>query len=263
MVIRATTIPDMVIWKVIAIIMTERLQRLEAKLESGAGEAAGATGLVRLMTWLSPSFPVGAYSYSHGLEWAVETGVIKSEIQLTDWVGELLRHASGWSDAVLFVQTWRAADAGDVERVIEIAALAEALAPSRERHLETMAQGQAFAKASAVWPDALSTAMAERAERLAYPIAVAVKAAGHDIGLDDALAAYLHGFAANLVSAAVRLVPLGQSDGLRALAALEPVILAVTAQAADAGLDEIGGAGFASDIAAMKHETQYTRLFRS
>jgi urease accessory protein len=252
-------IPDMTA----AIIMTEQSARLEDRQESQPAEAAGGTGLVRLMTWLSPSFPVGAYSYSHGLEWAVETGTIENAIQLTDWVGELLRHASGWSDAVLFVHAWRAAHAGDVARVIEIAALAEALTPSRERHLETMAQGEAFVKASAAWPDALSATLAERRERLAYPVAVAVKAAGHDIALGDALGAYLHGFAANLVSAAVRLVPLGQSDGLKAQAALEPVILDVAARAAQAGLEDLGGSGFASDIASMKHETQYTRLFRS
>ena len=256
-------IQDMTIRATIATIMTEQLQRLETSLVSETDEASGAAGLVRLMTWLSPSFPVGAYSYSHGLEWAVESGAVKTEKQLTDWVGCLLNHASGWSDAVLFAQAWRAADAGDMERIVEIAALAEALSPSRERHLETMAQGAAFLKASAAWPDALSVALAERSKWLAYPVAVAVKAAGHDIGMNDALAAYLHAFAANLVSAAVRLVPLGQSDGLTALAALEPVILAVAARAGQAGLDDLGGSGFASDIASMKHETQYTRLFRS
>ncbi len=217
--------------------------------------------LLRLMIWLSPSFPVGAYSYSNGLEWAVEKGAVNSRIQLTDWVTDLLRHAGGWSDAVLFAQAWRAADDGNMDRVIEIAELAEALAPSRERHLETMAQGEAFAKASAAWPD--DPGMELSGTAFAYPVAVAVKAAGHDIALADALAAYLHAFAANLVSAAVRLVPLGQSDGVRALAALEPVILDVAAQAGRAALDDVGGAGLFSDIAAMNHEIQYTRLFRS
>ena len=246
-----------------AITMTEPIKIHERLEEQRAGEAAQAGGLVRLMTWLSPSFPVGAYSYSHGLEWAVETGTIRYAIQLTDWVGDLLRHASGWSDAVLFAESWRAASGDDIKRIVEIAELAAALAPSRERQLETMAQGEAFTKASAAWPDVMSADLAKQGVPLAYPIAVAVKAAGHDIALTDALTAYLHAFAANLVSAAVRLVPLGQSDGLKALAALEPVILEVAARAADAGFDAIGGTGFVSDIAAMKHETQYTRLFRS
>lgn len=264
----AILIPGMGIAGTATIIMTDPSRRLQndsvfRSEKPNAEKIAGGAGLVRLMTWLSPSFPVGAYSYSHGLEWAVETGAVTSEIQLTDWVGDLLRHASGWSDGVLFAEAWRAARINDIDRIVEIAELAEALAPSRERHLETMAQGEAFLKASAPWPDAVSTGLAERGARLAYPVAVAVKAAGHDIALLDALAAYLHGFSANLVSAAVRLVPLGQTDGLKALAALEPVILAVAGEAAEAGLDLIGGAGFASDIAAMKHETQYTRLFRS
>ena len=259
MIIQTIRIPG----TITAIIMSEQPARLQDIREIRSEDGSGGTGLVRLMTWLSPSFPVGAYSYSHGLDWVVESRAVTDAIQLTDWIGGLLNHASGWSDAVLFAQAWRAADAGDVERIAGITELAEALAPARERHLETMAQGEAFLKASSAWPDALSTALAERRERVAYPIAVAMKAAAHNIALDDALAAYLHGFAANLVSAAVRLVPLGQTDGLRALAALEPIILAVAARAAAAGLDDIGGSGFASDIASMKHETQYTRLFRS
>ncbi len=219
--------------------------------------------LLRLMTWLSPSFPVGAFSYSHGLEWAVESGVIKDRIQLTDWISGLLRNGGGWSDAVLFSHAFDAAGAGDVERVAEIAEVAEALAPSRERHLETMAQGAAFMKASAAWPDPLSDGVSNATVSVAYPIAVAMKAAVHGVGKREALMAYLHGFAANLVSAAVRLVPLGQSDGVWAQAQLETVIIAVTDRAGQASMDDIGGTGLASDIAAMKHETQYTRLFRS
>jgi len=238
----------------ITMIMTDAAN----KNPSGNGPA-----LLRLMIWLSPSFPVGAYSYSHGLEWVVESGSVKDRIQLTDWIAAILCHAGGWSDAVLFAEAWRAADAGDVDRVAEFAELAEALAPGRERHLETMAQGEAFMKASAAWPDTISADVAVRCGRLAYPVAVAVKTAGHEIAMADALTAYLHAIAANLVSAAVRLVPLGQSDGLQALAALEPVILDVAARAGQAELDDIGGTGLASDIAAMKHETQYTRLFRS
>lgn len=219
--------------------------------------------LLRLMTWLSPSFPVGAFSYSHGLEWAVESGAIGDRIQLTDWISELLRHGGGWSDAVLFSHAFDAASAGDADRLTETNALAEALAPSRERHLETMAQGTAFMKACAAWPDTVSEDIAARAIDTAYPVAVAMKASGYGIGKHEALAAYLHAFAANLISAAVRLVPLGQSDGVRVQAQLEDVIIDVARLAGAASLDDIGGAGLASDIAAMKHETQYTRLFRS
>ena len=222
-----------------------------------------STALLRLMTWLSPSFPVGAFSYSHGLEWAVENDAIRDRIQLTDWVSGLLRNGGGWSDAVLFSHVFDAAETGDVDQVVELAEIVEALAPSKERHLETMAQGAAFMRASDAWPDSVSDRVLKTIDSVAYPIAVAMKAAAHEITKTDALLAYLHAFAANLVSAAVRLVPLGQSDGVWAQAQLETVIITVAEEACCAGLDGIGSAGLASDIAAMKHETQYTRLFRS
>ena len=222
-----------------------------------------SAALLRLMTWLSPSFPVGAFSYSHGLEWAVENGAITDRIQLTDWITGLLRNGGGWSDAVLFANAFDAAAEVDVDQVVEIAGIAEALAPSKERHLETMAQGAAFMKASAAWPDSVSDHVLNAVDSVAYPIAVAMKAAAHEITRTDVLLAYLHAFTANLVSAAVRLIPLGQSDGVRAQAQLETVIIAVAEDAGRSGLHGLGSAGLASDIAAMKHETQYTRLFRS
>ena len=85
----------------------------------------------------------------------------------------------------------------------------------------------------------------------------------HGIDQDNVAAACLQAFVSNLISAAVRLVPLGQSVGLRVLAALEPVILATAAATATDTLDDIGGCAFRADLAAMRHETQYTRLFRS
>jgi urease accessory protein len=98
---------------------------------------------------------------------------------------------------------------------------------------------------------------------VAYPVAVAVTAAGHDIHLGPALHAFLHAAIANLISAGVRLIPLGQTDGQRVLAALEPVIAAAAVRAMATPLDGVGGAVFRADIASMRHETQYTRLFRS
>jgi urease accessory protein len=96
-----------------------------------------------------------------------------------------------------------------------------------------------------------------------YSIAVGVACGRRGVDVDASAAAYLQAFAANLISAAVRLVPLGQTAGLRVLAALEPVILAVADETRSAGLDDLGGCAFRSDLAAMRHETQYTRLFRS
>ncbi|MEK9673776.1 MAG: urease accessory protein UreF [Rhodospirillaceae bacterium] len=219
--------------------------------------------LYRLMTWLSPSFPVGAFTYSHGLEWAVEEGAIHDRESLTAWLTDLLELGGGWSDAVLFRNAYQSAAAGDWDAFDEAAELALALGPTRERRMETVQQGKAFILATrATWP--WSVADAPRFDGdVAYPVAVAAVAAGHGVPPEPALHAYLHAFAGNLISAGVRAIPLGQTDGQRALAALEPVVAGVCERALAAGLDQVGGAAFLSDIASMKHETQYTRLFRS
>ena len=166
---------------------------------------------------------------------------------------------------MLFAHTHRAARSCDDEALIAVAELAAALSPSRERHLETSAQGQAFIDVTrAAWPcDALDRLLAIWTGPYAYPVAVATAAAGHGIGVSAALPAYLHALAANLVSAGVRLIPLGQTDGQRILARLEPVIGATVARAMATPRDDIGGAAFRADLASLRHETQYTRLFRS
>ena len=215
-----------------------------------------ASALVRLMTLLSPAFPVGAFSYSHGIERAVHDGLIGGRGDLVDWIGDLLGFGSGWNDAVLLAEAWRAEEEG----LPEIAELAEALAGSAERHLETMAQGRAFLLAAQAWPDAVPGDLAGGA---AYPVAVG--AVSRRLGLDigSVLPAYLASFSANLVQAAVRLVPLGQRDGVAAVAALEPTVLSVAMRAAGASLDDLGSATFISELVSMTHETQTTRLFRS
>lgn len=228
-------------------------------------ERAADGRLVKLMTWLSPAFPVGAFSYSHGLEWAVEAGDVTSREALVDWLDALLEHGGPAADAVFFARAHEAAEAGDDAALREAAELAAVFQPSRERRLESHAQGAAFLSAIR------ATAPTAAVDRLAacwdgpaaYPVAVAVTAAGHGIERDVALVAFLHASVANLVSAAVRLVPLGQTDGLRAIAALEGVVLAAAARADATPLDEVSGAALRSDIASMRHETQTTRLFRT
>jgi urease accessory protein len=147
----------------------------------------------------------------------------------------------------------------------DIAELAAAFAPSKERHLETTAQGRAFVEATrAAWPCGALDRLADAWDgAVAYPIAVGVTAAGHGVAVEAALSAYLHAVAANLISAGVRLVPLGQTDGQRLLAAFEPIVASTAARALATPLDQVGGAAFRADIASMMHETQYTRLFRS
>jgi urease accessory protein len=228
-------------------------------------QGSSAAARVRLMTFLSPAFPVGAFSYSHGLEWAIDTKVVGNAAVLAGWIEDLLSRGSLWSDAVIFRCAHEAASRRDDAQVLAIAELAKSLAPSRERHLETMAMGEAFlAAVRAAWPeDALNRLFVATCGRVAYPVAVGAVAAIHAIPLEDALPVYLNALAANLVSVAVRLVPLGQSEGLRVIAKMEPVVLAISERAARATIDDVGSTTIRSDIASMKHETQYSRVFRT
>jgi urease accessory protein len=228
---------------------------------AGVGEKA----LYRLMAWLSPAYPVGAFSYSSGIEWAVEAGDVRDADTLKSWLAVMMADGGGHCDAILFAHAHRAAAASDETALSGVAELAAAFAPTKERHLETTAQGNAFVEATrAAWPcAALDRLKAIWDGPVAYPVAVAVAAVGHGIALAPALPAYLQAVAANWVSAGVRLVPLGQTDGLRVLAALEPVVAATAQRALASSLDDLGSAAIRADLASARHETQYTRLFRS
>jgi urease accessory protein len=224
-----------------------------------------ATAFYRLMAWLSPAYPVGAFSYSSGLEWAVEAGDVVSAETLRRWLAVVIETGGAFCDAVFLVHAHGAAATANDAALHETAELAAAFAPSRERHLETTAQGRAFVEATrAAWPcAALDCLVALCDGPIAYPIAVGVSAAGHDIPVESVVAAYLQAYAANLVSAGVRLVPLGQTDGQRVLASVEEVIARTVERALVTPLDAVGSAAFRADLASMRHETQYTRLFRS
>ena len=217
-----------------------------------------------LLAWLSPAYPVGAYAYSHGLEWAVEAGDVRELQTLIDWISDILRHGSGRNDAILFVQAWRNATAGG-DDLASLAELAIALAPSRERRLEALQQGAAFLNATrAAWPHPQIDRFAEAVNgQSAYCIAFAVAVAAHNVPLRPALDSFLSAFASNLVSAAVRLNVVGQTDGQRAVAVLTGVALQVAQSIEHSSLDDLGGSAFRADIAAMRHETQHARLFRS
>jgi urease accessory protein len=217
------------------------------------------------MIWLSPAFPVGGFAYSHGLEWAYEAGDIQDVATLRDWLTGLVRHGAFRNDAILFAHAYDAAAAEDGRALADIAELAMALASSSERRMETVTQGNAFvATAAAAWPcAALDTLKAAVAGDVAYPVAVAVASAGHRLDRCGALSAFLLAFAANLVSASVRLGVVGQTDGQRIMAALMVEIETLAAEVEHASLDELGGCAFRSDLASLHHETQYSRLFRS
>ncbi len=236
--------------------------RARRPLASDSQDSAGSA--LPLLIWLSPAFPVGAFAYSHGLEAAVEAGDIANAATLQAWLEDLVRFGSLRSDALLVACAWRAAVAGDMASVLEINDLTLALAPSKERHLETTGQGNAFVTAvQASWPSDLMGELAQGAEPVAYPVAVAVAAAAHGVRLPALLDAFLVAFAGNLVSAAVRLGPVGQTDGQRIIARLVPALRETAQMAASGTLDDLGSAALRSDIAAMRHETQYSRLFRS
>ena len=211
--------------------------------------------LLNLLAWFSPAFPTGAFAYSHGLEWAVEAGDITDGDTLLQWLTDVLAHGAGRSDTILLRHAHRAA--AEPTTLREIVELATACAPARERRDELLNQGRAFQRAVAPWT---TTPLPEDAP---YSVAVGAAAGGRGIPEEYAAIAYLQAFATNLISAAVRLVPLGQTAGLHVLASLEPAILATADETKNASLDDVGGCTFRSDIAAMRHETQYTRLFRS
>ncbi|SIR27064.1 urease accessory protein [Acidiphilium rubrum] len=216
-----------------------------------------ADDLLHLLTWLSPAFPTGGFAYSHGLEYAVEARDVTDGAMLREWIGALLRYGAGRTDAILLRHAYRADD------LPRIAAFAAACAPTRELAAETLNQGTAFVAAAKPWlPPDLAAVLAAIGP-IAYPVAVGALAGATGTDQEATTIAYLHAWCATLVLAGVRLIPLGQSAGLAVQAALEPIIRAIAEQTRGAELDDIAACCIAADIGSMRHETQYTRLFRS
>ena len=227
------------------------------------GESLSGSALIRLLTWMSPAFPLGTFTYSHGLETAISEGIIHDRASTHAWINALLERGGGWSDAILLAQSWHAAGK-DIGAIRELNDLALAMAPAAERYLETTQQGTAFLKASKAWPVALHDELDRSGiEAIALPVILGAMARQHNIPLDAILPASLHAFGSNLISVAMRLVPLGQSDGLALQAVLEPTLLHCAKQARKATLKDIGTSCLLSDIAAMRHENLTTRIFRS
>lgn len=228
--------------------------------------AMSSDTLYRLLAWLSPAYPIGAFSYSHGVETAVEEGFVTDRTSLVAWLASVLRDGTGAVDGALFATGWRAAAAADWPAFDAVAERAAAWRGTSEMALESRQQGGSFLSVTRLaWPhEALEAAHVRLSGELALPVAVALAAAAHEVPLEQALAGYLHAFTANLISAALRAVPLGQSDGQLALAMLEPVVHETVRRAlAVESLDEVGTATPLLDWCSLRHETQYTRLFRS
>jgi urease accessory protein len=227
-----------------------------------------APALLRLQSWLSPAFPTGAYSYSHGLEWAVEAGYVNDRESLVDWLDADLCYGSGRNESIFFSESWRCATEDDRAKLFKIAELAAAFRGTSEFALESSQQAAAcLTTLRQVWPDSLLDWLSEtlRQHRIqpALAVVLGIRSATQAIPASLALPAYLQGYIANLTTAGVRLVPLGQTDGQLAIAELEQAILATSVEAERATIDDLGSAAFIVDLASVAHETQYTRLFRS
>jgi len=237
-------------------------------MNSGENGAVAPRSLIRLQSWLSPAFPSGSYSYSHGLEAAVESTQIHDRQSLVDWLDADLRYGTARNDAIFFVEAWRCAVDNRHARLVEIAELSAAFRGTSEFALEASQQGTScLATLREVWPDRALDSFWERLRlrriQPVIPVVVAVRSAAEGVPVEVALRAFLHGFVSNLVTAGVRLIPLGQTDGQRAIAELEDAVLDASDHAVTASIDDLGSAAVMVDLASMSHETQYTRLFRS
>lgn len=217
-----------------------------------------AAALQKLLTWLSPAFPVGAFAWSAGLESAIAEKAVTDSSSLQNWIGGTLAHGGVRTDAIILARAHKTN--ADPPQLRDLADLCLALTPALERHLETVTTGDSFALAARAWPAAV---YARLPEPCPYPVAVGAIAAAHGIGLDETLLGYLTAAVHAQISVAVRLVPLGQTEGLRVMATLEPQIAALAAAAAIATLDDLGSIAYAADIAQMRHETLEPRIFRS
>src|SRR5271169_6103322 len=224
----------------------------------------GDSGLYRLLAWLSPAFPIGAFSYSNGLEAAVDSGAVDDRASLQAWIAAVVVIGGGRVDADILLDAHRAAASGDLAALTAVSRRGLAYRPTAELALESAAQGEAFlATCRAAWPDPFLDRCAAVGESICYPAALGAATACAGIPLEEALVAYLQAMAANLVSAGLRLGIIGQTDGQRILSALEPVVIKAALAATTRDPADFGTATFAVDLASMAHESQYTRLFRS
>ena len=224
--------------------------------------------LLRQQSWLSPAFPTGAYSYSHGLEQAIEIGYVGDRESLVDWLDADLRFGSGRNEAIFFLEAWNCATENDYGRLIEVVELAAAFRGTSEFALESSQQAAACLETfQKVWPDrfleSLSEFVSERRIPPTLGVVFGIRSARQQIPTILALPAFLQSYLANLITAGTRLIPLGQTDGQRAIAELEEAVLATSAQAQQATIQDLGSAAFMVDLVSASHETQYTRLFRS
>lgn len=215
-------------------------------------------GLLRLMAWMSPAFPVGAFSYSAGLEGAVHDGLLNNAEGLAEWVTLCVERGALWNDAVFLAAASCCHD--DSQALHDLCDLARALAGSAERYRETVQLGDAFVVAAKAWPDPV---LERLPSQVAYPVAVGAVAAAHGVDAVSVIAAYLHAGVSQMVSAAIRLGIAGQTEGVAILAGTEPLLGEIAAKANSSTLDDLGSSTILADTMFLRHETQHSRLFRS
>ena len=222
-----------------------------------------------LAALFSPAFPIGAFSYSHGIEAAIASGDVDDAATAHDWIETILLGGSGRNDAILMANAYNAVKlhaakdgqlAGGRNAEIEaINELAFALSSGAERAQESRELGVNFARIV----DQVYQLDISRSTPLAYPVAagLVVRYLGCDLTLG--LTFFLQSFIANLISVVVRAVPLGQSDGQIMLAQMMPAVATLANEAALAPLDDVGGYAILADHASIIHETLEPRIYRT
>ncbi|WP_254442531.1 urease accessory protein UreF [Ruegeria arenilitoris] len=220
-----------------------------------AGHMATPTDsdILTLTQWFSPAYPVGGFAYSHGLEWAIESSDVTDAQQTRAWIADVLQFGSGRNDGIFLMAAYKAKDK---KELLEVDAKARAFCASSERLSETLLLGTAFCSVTAnVWEINMP--------KLTYPVAVGYAAHCQNLPSGLTCQMFLQSFMANLVACATRLIPLGQTEGQHLIRELTPLCAEVAQQVQDSDLDALGSTAFLCDVASMKHERQYSRIFRT
>lgn len=217
---------------------------------------------LRLLQLVSPSLPVGGFSYSQGLEWAVECGWIHDIESLTRWLEGLIEDGIAGLDLPILTRLYDAVASRDIDAIDHWSALLLAHRETRELRAEERSRAKALTTLlvdlqvpnAFAWRNSLSNCQAA-------PFALAAE--HWEISIEDAALGYAWNWLENQIAAAIKLVPLGQTDGQRAQLILAQRLPAVVEFAIECPDGELGSGAMALAIASSRHETQYTRLFRS
>ena len=204
------------------------------------------------MAWLSPAYPIGAYSFSHGLEEAIASQTVVGKDSFFDWLFQILHFGSGRNDLIFVSIAYRSA----YKDLNSLADISTSFAGTKERYIETLQQGLAFSKVTSVL-------LKKEIPSVPLPLAVGYAAKVENIDIDKLLPLYLHSFAANLISAAVRFLPLGQTEGQNILFRLFDDFEKISKQAKNMEIEDLGNSCVLNDIGSMRHEIMKTRIFKS